>query len=258
MSRYQQDKDVIKLETIHGHTYYLPEGKIPFQEDAIKQSGVYEPATTAAIYKYVKPGMNVIEGGACCGYHALNLAKAVGSEGRVSCFEANPDLVDILKKNVEINGYEGYVEINHAGLWFQESVLPFPLLSMGLGGASFKNTRQLAVLPTVPVRMVALDDLFSDKRVDFIRMDIEGAELEALKGAETILGDQQPAMILEWIPDNSSSDESVELFELLKKFDYQIYRITSEGLKKVADCEDLLGKYVATHERDILCCREII
>ena len=29
---------MIKLETIYGHTYYLPEGKIPFQEDAIKQT----------------------------------------------------------------------------------------------------------------------------------------------------------------------------------------------------------------------------
>jgi len=249
---------VIKLETINGHTYYLPEGKIPFQEDAIKQSGMYEPATSAVISEFVKPGMNVIEGGACCGYHALNIARAVGPEGRVFCFEANPDLVEILKKNMEINGYIDNVEVVHAGLWFEENVMPFPMLNAGLGGASFKNRRQLAAVPTVPVRMVSLDDLFSDKRIDFIRMDIEGAELEALKGADTILRNQQPTMILEWIPDNSSFEESVMLYDLLKELGYRVYRITSEGLSRIGNYEDLHGSYAATHERDVLCSREAI
>lgn len=250
---------MIKLETINGHTYYLPEGKIPFQEDAIRQSGVYEPATSAAIYKYVKPGMNVVEGGACCGYHALNLAKAVGPAGRVYCFEANPELVKIIEKNVEINGYADTVEVTHAGLWFEESVMPFPMLGAGLGGASFKNPRQLAAVPTVPVRMVSLDDQFADKRVDFIRMDIEGAELEALKGAESVLSKQQPDMILEWIAVNTSSGDSVEMYELLKRYGYQLYRITRDGLGKIARYEDLYSsEHVATHERDILCSSEVL
>lgn len=259
MNREQQMNriELIRLQTIHGHSYYLPSGMIPFQEDAIRESGVYEPATSAAIYDYVKPGMNVIEGGACCGYHALNLAKAVGAGGKVHCFEANPLLVEILKKNIEINGYNDQVEIIHAGIWCAESIMPFPMLGAGLGGASFKNSYQLAAAPTVPVRMVALDDLYADQRVDFIRMDIEGSELEALKGAERILREQGPAMILEWIPDNSSLSESVELFNLLKKYKYQIYRITNDGLIRIIGCEDLHSKHVAEHERDILCCRDI-
>lgn len=250
--------NLIKLETIHGHAYYLPEGKIPYQEDAIRESGIYEPATSAAIYHYIKPGMNVIEGGACCGYHALNIAKAVGSEGKVFCFEANPVLVEILKKNVEINGYQGYVEITHAGIWSEEAVMSFPMLGAGLGGASFKNPYQLAVAPTVPVRMVSLDDMFSDDRIDFIRMDIEGAEIEALRGAKGILSRQRPGMILEWIPDNSTAGESVELFDLLKKYNYQIYRITANGLVRLAECKDLLSRNAAPHERDILCCKEVL
>lgn len=260
MNREQQMNriELIRLQTIHGHSYYLPSGMIPFQEDAIRESGVYEPATSAAIYDYVKPGMNVIEGGACCGYHALNLAKAVGAGGKVHCFEANPLLVEILKKNIEINGYNDQVEIIHAGIWCAESVMPFPMLRAGLGGASFKNSYQLAAAPTVPVRMVALDDLYADQRVDFIRMDIEGSELEALKGAERILREQGPAMILEWIPDNSSPGESAELFNMLTKHGYRIYRITSERLVRISGCDDITGGSPVTRDRDILCCKEDI
>ena len=247
---------MILLQTIYGHKIYLPGGKIPYQEDAIKKYGVYEPATSAAIYRFVKPGMHVVEAGACCGYHALNIAKAIGPGGGLSCFEANPNLVEILSKNLEMNGYRDFAEVHNMGLWVEEGELPFPLLEWGLGGASFKNPRQLANVPTVQVKTVSLDSFFANKPVDFIRMDIEGAELEAIKGARSILTEQGPSMILEWIPGNVRANESMQLYKLLKDLDYYIYRITSDGLKEIARNEDLFSKHVETDDRDILCCKE--
>ncbi len=249
---------MILLETVYGHKMYLPAGKIPYQEDAIKKYGIYEPATSAAVFRFVKPGMHVVEAGACCGYHALNIAKAIGSGGKLTCFEANPNLIAFLTKNLEINGYAGYSDVYNTGLWMSDGVLPFPLLEWGLGGASFKNPRQLASVPTAQVKTVSLDSFFGDRPVDFIRMDIEGAELEALKGARNMLSSQGPAMILEWIPDNVHTEESVELYNLLKAFGYHIYRITRDGLKEITRDEDLYSKFVEEHERDILCCRESV
>jgi len=249
---------VILLETIYGHKMYLPKGKIPYQEDAIKKYGIYEPATSAAIYRFVKPGMHVVEAGACCGYHALNIARAIGSGGKLSCFEANPNLIEFLTRNLDINGYIGNVEIHNMGLWINEGVLPFPLLEWGLGGASFKNPRQLENLPTVRIKTVSLDSFFGGERVDFIRMDIEGAELEAIKGAKKLLTEQNPPMIMEWIPDNVYASESMELYGLLKEINYHIYRITGDGLKEITRGEDLYSKYVDEHDRDILCCKEAV
>jgi hypothetical protein len=106
--------------------------------------------------------------------------------------------------------------------------------------------------------MTSLDDRFADKRVDFIRMDIEGAELEALRGAETILARQQPGLILEWIPENAAYGETIELYNMLKNHDYRIYRITGQGLADIQRHEELHNKYVAAHERDVLCCRDVL
>jgi len=246
---------VILLETIYGHKMYFPEGKIPFQEDEIKKYGIYEPATSAAIYRFVKPGMHVVEAGACCGYHALNIAKVIGSQGRLTCFE---DLMGFLARNLEINGYSDNTEVHNTGLWSHEGVLPFPLLEWGLGGASFKSPRQLANVPTAQVKTVSLDSFFGGSRVDFIRMDIEGAELEVVKGAKKLLTEQVPPIIMEWIPGNVHAAESMELYGLLKAVNYRIYRITGDGLKEITRAEDLYSKYVGEHDRDVLCCKELV
>lgn len=242
-----------RLETRYGHTFYLPEGFIPYQEDAIREHGIYEPATSAAIYRFIKPGMHVIEGGACCGYHALNIAKATGPEGKVYCFEANPHLIGILRKNLEVNGYRDTSEVYQTGLWSCDSELSFPLLGRGLGGASFKSPRQLASFPTVPVKVVSLDSMFADKQVDFLRMDIEGAEIDVIKGASTILSGQRPTIIMEWIPGEGRAGEGAELFALLQEYGYRIYRITANGLAGIRHYDELNQQLASTDDRDILC-----
>jgi FkbM family methyltransferase len=197
--------------------------------------------------------MRVIEGGACCGYHALNIARAVGPEGKVYCFEANPNLVDILRRNLEVNGYRDNTEVFQMGLWKQECVLPFPLLGGGLGGASFKNSLQLSRAPTVPVKMVSLDSMFSGQKINFIRMDIEGAEIDALEGASRMLASQRPMIIMEWIPADYRAAECEEFYGFLREPGYRVYRITSEGLVGVRNCAALNSELVSLDDRDILC-----
>ncbi len=241
------------LQTSNGHRYALPKGLIPFQENAICETGSYEPATSRVIDEILSAGDVVIEGGACCGYHALNIARAVGAAGKVHCFEANPLLHAFLHENIRTNGYAQIASVYRMGLWEQEGMLDFPLLPHGLGGASFKKPLQRARCRTVPVRVVGIDSFFEHQAIDLIRMDIEGAEFEVIRGAQKLLREQQPAIIMEWIAENTRSGQSMELYELLVKAGYHIYRIAYDSLIEVRRPDDLLGMAVDIEARDILC-----
>jgi FkbM family methyltransferase len=132
-----------KFVTKAGFDFIVPKGRIAYQERMLRDHGVYEPATERAISRFVKPGMRVVECGACCGYHALNLAKAVGPTGKVYCFEANPELMGILNRNLAVNGVAGFVEVINKGVWSKAGTLPFPIFRRGLGVAGFGYTQKV-------------------------------------------------------------------------------------------------------------------
>lgn len=266
----------ITLPTVHGHRIILPRDRIPYQQGMLERLGVYEPETTQAIAQFVKPGMHIAECGACCGYHALNLAKATGPYGMVYCFEANPELIPILSENLQMNGYAGCTEVINKGVWKTENQLQFPILRTALGTASFKTsgpsgsadnevflfrTRQKNLKKYVTVEVVSLDRYFANQKIDFLRMDIEGAEIEALKGAQNLLQRKEITIIMEWTPENSTQEESDWVFSHLTQLEFLIYRILNSGLVRITRREDFHDKHTIQcqqGQRDILCSKHEI
>jgi FkbM family methyltransferase len=282
---------LIQFSTNQGFKIFLPENRMPYQQSALEKYGSYEIETEKILEKFVKPGMNVVECGACCGYHALNLAKAVGDTGRVYCFEANSELMDILSSNIEINGFSDRTETINKGIWIKKDVLLLPIQKSGCDGARFgynseqsKNIKQvikhklkgamkneLAYLALRPilrklqpslsdilrVEVVSIDEYFFDTKIDFLRMDIEGAELPALKGARNLLQNNQDlTIVLEWTPENTSEAESLELFDFLSLYNFNLYRIIQGGPFKIDKREDFHAKHTEeciAGQRDVLC-----
>lgn len=126
-----------------------------------------------------KLGDYVIDAGGCFGDTALAFAIAVGAEGRVYSFEPMPDLRDVFTGNMRRNPSLGErIELFDQALFNASgNILAFANLSAGSrpqpDGA-------------VQVRTIAIDDFVRDRgvpKVDFIKMDIEGSEREALHGA---------------------------------------------------------------------------
>ncbi len=150
-------------------------------------TGEIEKSQTALIKQIVKPGMNVFDLGANFGWFTLVLSKTVGSSGRVYSFEADPSLVNILKENVKLNNFSNI------------SILPFAVsnkncVSKFSLNESYDTRNQLeANLPsknTIDVKVISLDEFCNQenlKRVDFVKMDIEGSEPRALEGMEKII-----------------------------------------------------------------------
>jgi FkbM family methyltransferase len=133
-----------------------------------------------------------IDGGGCWGDTALYLAQQVGPRGRVHCFEFSPDNLPTLESNLAMNpSLRERIRVERHALWStsgeQLSFNPAgPGTRVGGGAAG-----------SYQVSTLTIDDLAAREklsRVDFIKMDIEGAELDALRGAEQTIRRHRPKL----------------------------------------------------------------
>ncbi len=159
----------------------------------------FEPFETKIVKKYVKKGMTVVDAGANIGYYTLLLSRLVGPKGLVHAFEPGKENFELLKKNVELNKYKN-TKLNRAALSNKEGAIKLYLSETNPQDHRIvkdKETRKFE-----KVSAVTLDKYFGKKNnVDFIKMDIQGAEILALEGAKKILSSSKKLkMILEFWP----------------------------------------------------------
>lgn len=139
----------------------------------------------------LRPGQSVADVGANIGYYALLFAEAVGHAGRITCIEPEPDNLVELRRNVENNRLP------------QTDVVPVAVgaaagtvsLRAGINGSVTEDGSG-----EVQVSLRTLDDLLADRRVDFIKIDVEGYEGQVLDGATRLLNDQRPTLFVEIHP----------------------------------------------------------
>ncbi|HYC71339.1 MAG TPA: FkbM family methyltransferase [Opitutaceae bacterium] len=135
----------------------------------------------------VRPGMHVADVGANIGLYTLHLARLVGPAGRVYAFEPDPLMLGALRENLAANGAaQAEVFPCAAGGGSGQALLQRNALNSGdnrLGADT--GTGWHADRDTVPVR--ALDEALRGRRVDFIKMDVQGWEGEALRGVGGLL-----------------------------------------------------------------------
>lgn len=145
-----------------------------------------------------RPGDVVIDGGACWGDTALYFADLVGPGGRVRSFEFEPNNVKRLRANLELNEQLATrIDVDERALWHHDGELldlnpfgPATTVREHTGGATDEGLR---------VPSATIDGLVTSgalPRVDFIKLDIEGAELAALQGARATLVRDRPRLAI--------------------------------------------------------------
>lgn len=138
----------------------------------------------------------VIDAGACYGDTALYFAHKVGKNGKVYSFEFLPDNLTIFNRNMALNtDLANRINLIKHPVWSKSNE---QLYVEGIGPATRVVTSSSKPDAT-RVETLKIDDLVSNKklsRVDFIKMDIEGAELEALKGAEHTIRQFRPKLAI--------------------------------------------------------------
>jgi FkbM family methyltransferase len=150
------------------------------------------------------PGDIVVDGGGGWGETALYFADEVGPAGRVHCFEFAPENLALIEGNLDLN----------PGLRERIDVVPHPLWDRagethqfaGVGGAS--SIARAADSHRGEIDTQSVDELCNGERVDFIKLDVEGAEMRALAGAEETIRRHRPKLAI------SVYHEEDDLFEI--------------------------------------------
>lgn len=154
-------------------------------------AGLYEKH-----YK-LKRGDIVIDAGAHIGTFSIKAAKIVGPEGLVIAIEPDSSNLSFLKRNLEENKLNNMVIIPK-GIWSREDKLMLHLSSSTEGHGFYQGDAKENESTEVEVNTI--DNMLREmgiKKVNFIKMNIEGAEVEALKGMDNTLGDNDVKVAIE-------------------------------------------------------------
>jgi FkbM family methyltransferase len=158
-----------------------------------------EPGVRALLRRRLKPGAVAVDAGANIGIHSLAMAAAVGPEGRVFCFEPLPHLASALERSLRLNGFADRARVERTALADRPGEATFHR-------AAHSPMSSLFALPSVAagdelqVAVTTLDAcLPAGSRVDFVKMDVEGAEPRAWRGMERVIADNPGIeIVLEW------------------------------------------------------------
>ena len=201
----------------------------------------FEPLETEIIAVNIKPGDVVLDIGANIGYHTLKMADIVGPTGLVFAFEPDPNNFVTLTKNIEANGYKNIIAVNKA-VSNKPGKLKLYIDKYNKGGhriySSFEKRE------SVEIEATSLDDYFEgstfidDKKISFIKMDVEGAEPLVIEGAKRLIENSPNIkMITEYYPlliDECCGKGAYSIFlsDLMNIFPYTIFEIDEYKNKK--------------------------
>jgi FkbM family methyltransferase len=172
----------------------------------------------------IKPGMKIVDVGANVGLYTLYMAGIVGTEGRVVAFEPDPDLVEILRKNCTENGASN-IEVHNCALGDRADRLVLNRLTLNSGENHLGADDHAAFRRPIEVEVARFDTLVPDMEPDFVKVDVQGWELNVLKGMESVLRNSKPLVYVELWPDGleRAGSSPLELFRFIKEVGLQFY-----------------------------------
>jgi len=198
--------------------------------------GRYEREEAAFARRVLKPGDVAVDIGAHIGFFTMQMAAAVGADGRVYAFEPFDANADLLERSILENAFDDRIFFRRAAVGAApgRAALTFPVETLNSGGAYLlrEGTAPLAGNLTKEVPVVALDALDLRRPVTFIKMDVEGAEPQVVRGAAKILAEDRPIILSELHPtqlDRASGVSAAEFLSQLAAIGYRAHRLRAEG-----------------------------
>jgi FkbM family methyltransferase len=208
----------------------------------------YEPVLSY-LPRLVNPGDTCIDCGANQGIYSLCLAMLVGNTGHVIAVEPQPYATRRIRLSALYNGFDQIVVVEAAISdlpGFADLHIFDELVSAGL------NRTGGQVLRVKTTSIDHLSEVFSLKKISFIKLDVEGAELDALRGAKRVIARDKPAIIFELIGD-PYGEKPNDLWLELVSLGYRIFCLRNNELVDVTETRasgyDLLALSEISRER---------
>lgn len=233
----------------------------PGISEALNLYGFREPEHRFLLRWAVKEGMCVLDIGGNIGYYTMMAAKAVGPEGTVYAVEPHPDNCRLLRRSIELNGFERIVEMDELAISDRDGARDFNVagssnlhsfhdhsLDPNIRGTGFITNESISV------KTVTLETYLKDRqRPDFLRMDVEGHEVEILESVAELADrtDWRPVILFEthWGYYDAETHDIAKPLKELFRLGYKArwaasYREPAEGFKKRGYAPTEMVKYI--------------
>jgi FkbM family methyltransferase len=200
--------------------------------------GTYEPELQNAAHNFVQPGMVIFDVGANIGYISLLMARLSGENGQVFSFEALPDNVLRLQKNIALNHMESIIKVIPKAVVDASRTVSFLTHSSNaMGKARGSAGRNEHYEKEIKVAGLTLDDfVFSEGNPapDLIKLDIEGGEVLAVKGMQRLLNEKHPLIFIEL----HGEEAARAMWLALSNTGYEILKM-EKGYKRIRSMDDI-------------------
>lgn len=237
LSRLPNDEVLIK--TLYGFPLFINPRYDKGIEKKLYLTGTYEKGLLKIISQILKPGDVVVDAGANIGLISIFSGILVGPSGLVLAFEPHPETVLILNKNIQINQLT-HVKVFPQGLGSKRSKAKiYSNLHINRGAASMVDFQEGA--PSFDIEVSVLDEVLASQKVNkvkLLKVDVEGFEMEVLKGAESILSQENgPILVVECSQKRNNFNYSIKnLYDYLtQNLAYQLFKfsISKERISKL-------------------------
>ncbi len=213
----------------------------------------YEPEEAEMMLKLVPKNAIIFDIGANIGWFSFLFA-ANDSTAHVYSFEPVPSTYEQLVLNHSLNGFDN-ITLNNFGFSDQEDELIFYFYPEGSGNASSVNVSDRADVTEVRCRVKILDEYFRSlsEKIDFIKCDVEGAELLVFKGAEKTLAEYKPIVFSEILRKWSAkfNYHPNDIISFFKELNYKCFVVKGKRLEEMVSVDDstVETNYFFLHEQ---------
>jgi FkbM family methyltransferase len=216
-------------------------------------AGEFEGSEIRFVQRFLKPGMTVLDIGAHHGLYSLLAARCVGPMGRVMSFEPSPRERKYLIRNLKMNFCRN-VQVESCALGSKAGHSELFLVNGAENGCnSLRPPAGMLATKKISVAVSSVDEYLRLKgieKVDFIKLDVEGAELEVLRGASQLLQGSNRPVILAEVEDVRTGPwgyRAEEIIRHLEGKDFQWFGVCDSGSLVTLDTgvNNYDGNYVA-------------
>jgi FkbM family methyltransferase len=202
----------------------------------------------ALLEAQVEPGMVVADIGANIGLYTYLLARCAGERGFVYAFEPDPDLFAALEANCRTNGVAN-VRLQNVALGAQDDTLTLRRARFNSGDNRLSRRESSPASGEVSVPVRPLDAVLEGRLLDFIKIDVQGWELEVFKGMRGQLAGSRPLRIyFEFWPAGlrPAGSDPAELLAFLRQHGLSVYRTENHTLTPLSHDDGLAGPLKST------------
>lgn len=189
-----------------------------------------------------KPGMTVLDVGANIGLYSIVLGRLVGPAARVWAFEPYPPIASYCQRNLQLNALT-HVTLAEEALSDKEGSVDFCVFDDGLDvynsiGASHRPAEGISSAKHIVVPCTTLDEYVTRmgiKRVDIIKLDVEGAEEKVLSGGKSTLAENQDLLMMVEIYEPSAKQcgcSTHRMIDMLEGHGFTMHQIQKDRTLK--------------------------